>query len=1064
MHSSYATKDVFKDYTIPDFMVYDSDVAIAGHKIDIIDTDGSPKQLTLGENDMKTLLMAGILGRQWTYAEGQYPLPDIYGSYFPVEVNKVTYCFNATTADDIPVNRLFSRTAQPKDFLNLSANGYTSKEYETSKVWIDDNFTTGFGALPIGTATIICNDGVIYDRTLTAPASAIAVEKAQLVDVDKDGEVTITAQGSLDFIGDEIIIDKETAYEPMGYNVCLPYSLQLNGPSHVFYPASIQEHDGLQFVTMTESQTIEAWRPCLVTVAQESLPLGTDAQVVFKPKTADSDFKPAGSLYAMIGTKEAQAENGLNYFCLDDDDLWSYTNPSTLLPFRSYFTSTGTDKAMEFTTGMGYRAELVNDTLTFRKGLPLTAEAEEMQWWFIDRAYNNTDDDYFGHLLWSPIAEQVKVVEFAPSFINARPKIMEGWFYGFRYLNTVAGLAYLNTSEVESMFRLFGGCETLTTLDLRHFDTHQVSYMLGMFEDCTHLKKVIIGKDWDIGTFTKPIEMFKGCTSIVGQYGKMYDPNQISQEYANAGPNGYLWKDYPYYVAAKSGDGTLTFQGSDTASDGSTVYDATNTGDGQPAWYDYNFKKVVIEPSFFMARPTSCSYWFAQGLHADQGIQTIEGLENLNTSRATSMKGMFTNCQQATLDVSHFNTHFVTDMSEMFQNCTNLITLDVSHFNTSNVMTMEKMFAGCEHLTTLDVTGLKTFNVETMQDMFSGCKALTELDLNNFNIQRLTNVATMFLRCGELHTIWCDQSWSGISNSANMFAQCYSLKGAVKYVESTTTLDGSMANPETGYFMASPVVSLLDTGDNSEAFAKYDGQIVNVTYDRVLRAIDNGDGTWKRKAYTICLPYDLNIVKDWVDGLVDVYTLYFVKDNKEFVFSESIDGGVLQAGYAYLVVVNEGTVSLNANRVTFTSQPYEGQVVYDWDNEIVKGLWRGTFTKIESAEAAAMLAYSLQRDGYFKRIRPDTPQSWWGAFRSTFCAKELMENNVMKPVYKKYIAGEDPDDPFVDLVDGDGTDGIIHVINNDGTHRYFDLLGRQLQGKPTQKGIYIINGRKVVVK
>ena len=1069
MHSSYATKDVFKDYTIPDFMVYDSDVAIAGHKIDIIDTDGSSKQLTLGENDMKTLLMAGILGRQWTYAEGQYPLPDIYGSYFPVEVNKATYCFNATTADDIPVNRLFSRTAQPKDFLNLSANGYKSKEYETSKVWIDDNFATGFGALPIGTATITCNDGVIYDRTLTAPASSIAVEKAQLVDVDKDGEVTITAQGSLDYIGDEIIIDAETAYEPMGYNVCLPYSLQLNGPSHVFYPASIQERDGLQFVTMTESQTIEAWRPCLVTVAQESLPLGTDAQVVFKPKTADSDFKPAGSPYAMIGTKEAQAENGLNYFCLNDDDLWSYTSSSTLLPFRSYFTSTGTDKFVEFTTGMGYRAELVNDTLTFRKGLPLTAEAEGMPWWFVDRAYNNTDDDYFGHLLWSPFAEQVTMVEFDPSFNNARPKIMEGWFYGFHELNTIAGLEYLNTSEVESMFKLFGGCESLTKLDLSHFDTHQVSYMFGMFEGCTSLKKIIIGKDWDTGTPAKPIEMFKGCTSIVGQYGKTYNPDQTSHEYANAGPDGYLWRDYPYYVAVKSGDGTLTFQGSDTAPDGSTVYDATNTGDGQPEWYDYDFKKVVIEPSFLMARPTSCSYWFAQGLRADQGIQTIEGLENLNTSRATSMKGMFTNCQQAVLDVSHFNTHFVTDMSEMFQNCTNLTTLDVSHFNTAVVTTMEEMFAGCEHLTTLDVTGLKTFNVETMQGMFSGCKALTELDLNNFNIDKLTNMTTMFMYCEQLRTLWCDNSWEGVENSVNMFGKCERLEGAVKYKYSETTLDGSMANPETGYFTASPAVTLLDTGDNSEAFAKYDGKIVNLTYDRVLRATDNGDGTYSSRAYTICLPYDLDVIKNWVQGKADVYQLYFIKDNKEFIFSNSMHGGVLKAGHAYLVVVNEGEISLDAHRVTLISQPDEGQAVYDYELDTFAGLWRGTFTKIESADAAAMFAYSLQSDGSFKRIRPDTPWAWWGAFRSMFCAKEFTGNNVYKPAFKVFIAGDE--DPIVDLptdsFEGD-TDipddetGILHVIDNDGTHRYFDLQGRQLNDKPNRKGIYIDNGKKVI--
>jgi surface protein len=711
----------------------------------------------------------------------------------------------------------------------------------------------------------------------------------------------------------------------------------------------------------------------------------------------------------------------------------------------------------------------VNDTLTFRKGLPLTAEAEGMPWWFVDRAYNNTDDDYFGHLLWSPFAEQVTMVEFDPSFNNARPRIMEGWFYGFHELNTIAGLEYLNTSEVESMFKLFGGCESLTKLDLSHFDTHQVSYMFGMFEGCTSLKKIIIGKDWDTGTPAKPIEMFKGCTSIVGQYGKTYNPDQTSHEYANAGPDGYLWRDYPYYVAVKSGDGTLTFQGSDTAPDGSTVYDATNTGDGQPEWYDYDFKKVVIEPSFLMARPTSCSYWFAQGLRADQGIQTIEGLENLNTSRATSMKGMFTNCQQAVLDVSHFNTHFVTDMSEMFQNCTNLTTLDVSHFNTAVVTTMEEMFAGCEHLTTLDVTGLKTFNVETMQGMFSGCKALTELDLNNFNIDKLTNMTTMFMYCEQLRTLWCDNSWEGVENSVNMFGKCERLEGAVKYEYSETTLDGSMANPETGYFTASPAVTLLDTGDNSEAFAKYDGKIVNLTYDRVLRATDNGDGTYSSRAYTICLPYDLDVIKNWVQGKADVYQLYFIKDNKEFIFSNSMHGGVLKAGHAYLVVVNEGEISLDAHRVTLISQPDEGQAVYDYELDTFAGLWRGTFTKIESADAAAMFAYSLQSDGSFKRIRPDTPWAWWGAFRSMFCAKEFTGNNVYKPAFKVFIAGDE--DPIVDLptdsFEGD-TDipddetGILHVIDNDGTHRYFDLQGRQLNDKPNRKGIYIDNGKKVI--
>lgn len=50
------------------------------------------------------------------------------------------------------------------------------------------------------------------------------------------------------------------------------------------------------------------------------------------------------------------------------------------------------------------------------------------------------------------------------------------------------------------------------------------------------------------------------------------------------------------------------------------------------------------------------------------------------------------------------------------------------------------------------------------------------------------------------------------------------------------------------------------------------------------------------------------------------------------------------------------------------------------------------------------------------------------------------------------------------LVDDDAT-GIdtIETIDQDGTRRYYDLNGRELQGKPG-KGIVITNGRKVVNK
>ena len=48
---------------------------------------------------------------------------------------------------------------------------------------------------------------------------------------------------------------------------------------------------------------------------------------------------------------------------------------------------------------------------------------------------------------------------------------------------------------------------------------------------------------------------------------------------------------------------------------------------------------------------------------------------------------------------------------------------------------------------------------------------------------------------------------------------------------------------------------------------------------------------------------------------------------------------------------------------------------------------------------------------------------------------------------------------------GDGETGIGTVIaNGDGTDRYYDLQGRKLSVKPAQKGVYIRDGKKIVVK
>ena len=120
--------------------------------------------------------------------------------------------------------------------------------------------------------------------------------------------------------------------------------------------------------------------------------------------------------------------------------------------------------------------------------------------------------------------------------------------------------------------------------------------------------------------------------------------------------------------------------------------------DSIPVWAgfsSFNYKvvtKVVFDASFKDFRPTTTRSWF----YRLSALTTIEGLENLNTSAVTNMRGMFSSCSRLTsLNLSNFNTSAVTDMERMFFYCSGLTELNVSNFNTSAVTDMREMFSGC---------------------------------------------------------------------------------------------------------------------------------------------------------------------------------------------------------------------------------------------------------------------------------------------------------------------------------------------------------------------------------
>ena len=182
---------------------------------------------------------------------------------------------------------------------------------------------------------------------------------------------------------------------------------------------------------------------------------------------------------------------------------------------------------------------------------------------------------------------------------------------------------------------------------------------------------------------------------------------------------------------------------------------------------------IVFDESFSTYTPTSL-YGFFRNL---KKLETITGLEYLNTEKVTDMSYMFCNCSSLTsLDVTHFNTANVTDMRFMFYCCTSLTSLDVTHFNTANVTNMGYMFYICSSLTSLDVTHFNTAKVTDMRDMFYSCSSLTSLDVTNFNTANVANMSYMFSGCSSLTSLDVTNfNTVNVTDMSYMFFNCLSL-------------------------------------------------------------------------------------------------------------------------------------------------------------------------------------------------------------------------------------------------------------------------------------------------
>ena len=523
-------------------------------------------------------------------------------------------------------------------------------------------------------------------------------------------------------------------------------------------------------------------------------------------------------------------------------------------------------------------------------------------------------------------------------FNTANVTDMNSMFYSC-YSLTSLDVTNFNTEKVTNMAGMFYDCSSLTSLYVTHFDTANVTDMSFMFYHCSSLTTIYASSKFVTTQVSNSKEMFNYCEKLKGEEVR-YTDKATDKTYAKI--EGGYFSSVAVRPWVKYADGTLTFYNSPKETLRENEYEL-NKGMESPAWLANKdvITKVVFDPTFANARPTTCKDWFKGCMK----LTNIEGIKYLNTSQVTDMQFMFYTClrlqtpdfsgfdtQKVTnmysmfnscysfesLDISNFNTSEVTNMSYMFSNCDALTSLDLSHFNTAKVFDMSSMFNHCSELLSVNLSGFDTRKVRYTEDMFNFCSSLKTLDLSSFDTREKVGylkMRGMFSECRSLTTIFVsDKFVIGADDKGDaMFYRCNKLKGANAFNDDKPQSGIVFANYKTGYFTklvgkngdekigaaGEPLAMDNLVLDDDKDFVAYEPFAAKAaSYSRTMKE----GTTWA----TLCLPFEVSL-----DGQnFRAFKLLSADEGTETVELEEIEGSIA-AGTPAIIKMKDGATKLD---------------------------------------------------------------------------------------------------------------------------------------------------------
>ena len=260
-------------------------------------------------------------------------------------------------------------------------------------------------------------------------------------------------------------------------------------------------------------------------------------------------------------------------------------------------------------------------------------------------------------------------------------------------------------------------------------------------------------------------------------------------------------------------------------------------------------------------------------------------------------------------------------------------------------------------------------------------------------------------------------------------------------VELTKTSDGSWTLAATPAFDVELEVeydtelALNEVDDNTAKLDEWNGYQANVTLTRTLQA-----GSWN----TLALPFNLSIPMGWT-----VKELSSASLEGEVLTLNFTEATSIQAGKPYLVKVATTShlygATFSEAMVSSALHPFTSADV-DFVPTLGKTLVTGPTGDESNTKAVLFLATGNQLVNPTVVNDTENASSYIKGFRAYFQVKGQAAEARS----------------FALNMGGDAT-GIVDIKREPITNnRYYDLQGRKVSGNAAKKGVYVVNGKKVI--